>query len=108
VKQTLSLFVNLAHATKSTVTAAPPAAAAATPQLPYIETASGNRVSRTSVLCAPQRIQLDGKVTVHSGVQLRGDLGTAHRRVGFARQRLTRAGLSANRNWSVVARRKQL
>lgn len=45
------------------------------PQLPYIETASGNRVSRTSVLFAPQRIAFDGKTTIHAGVQLRGDLG---------------------------------
>jgi hypothetical protein len=51
------------------------AAAPASAQLPYIETASGNRVSRSSVLYAPQRIAFDGKTTVHAGVQLRGDLG---------------------------------
>eukprot|EP00931_Biecheleriopsis_adriatica_P006301 TRINITY_DN107714_c0_g1_i1.p1 TRINITY_DN107714_c0_g1~~TRINITY_DN107714_c0_g1_i1.p1 ORF type:complete len:227 (+),score=44.90 TRINITY_DN107714_c0_g1_i1:27-683(+) len=40
----------------------------------YIQTASGNRVSRSSVLCGPQNISLLGKTVVKSGVILRGDL----------------------------------
>jgi len=40
----------------------------------YIQTASGNKVSRQSVLCGPQNISLAGKSIVKPGVILRGDL----------------------------------
>jgi len=40
----------------------------------YIETSTGNRVHRKSILCGPQRIRLEGKTTIHSNVMLRGDL----------------------------------
>ncbi|XP_040568725.1 dynactin subunit 5 isoform X2 [Lepeophtheirus salmonis] len=46
----------------------------------YIETASGNRVSRKSVLCGSQNIILNGKTIVQSDAIVRGDL--AHVRVG--------------------------
>jgi dynactin-5 len=40
----------------------------------FIETQSGNRVHRKSILCGAQRIVLEGKTTIHSAVMLRGDL----------------------------------
>jgi len=40
----------------------------------YIETASGNRVSRQSVLCGSQNIILNGKNVVQSEAIIRGDL----------------------------------
>ena len=46
----------------------------------YIETASGNRVSRQSVLCGSQNIILNGKNVVASEAVIRGDL--ANVRVG--------------------------
>jgi dynactin-5 len=46
----------------------------------YIETASGNRVSRLSVLCGSQNIVLNGKNVVQSEAIIRGDL--ANVRVG--------------------------
>ena len=46
----------------------------------YIETASGNRVSRASVLCGSQNIILNGKNIVQSEAIIRGDL--ANVRVG--------------------------
>jgi len=46
----------------------------------YIETASGNRVSRHSVLCGSQNIVLNGKNIVQSEAIIRGDL--ANVRVG--------------------------
>ncbi len=46
----------------------------------YIETASGNRVSRQSVLCGSQNIILNGKNIVQAEAIIRGDL--ANVRVG--------------------------
>ncbi|XP_064479865.1 dynactin subunit 5-like [Ornithodoros turicata] len=46
----------------------------------YIETASGNKVSRGSVLCGSQNIVLNGKTIVRSGAIIRGDL--ANIRIG--------------------------
>ncbi|XP_034949357.1 dynactin subunit 5 [Chelonus insularis] len=46
----------------------------------YIETTSGNRVSRQTVLCGSQNIVLHGKVIVQSDAIIRGDL--ANIRVG--------------------------
>eukprot|EP00811_Abedinium_folium_P010279 NODE_19508_length_840_cov_2.635344.p2 GENE.NODE_19508_length_840_cov_2.635344~~NODE_19508_length_840_cov_2.635344.p2 ORF type:complete len:193 (+),score=60.17 NODE_19508_length_840_cov_2.635344:83-661(+) len=43
-------------------------------KLEYILTASGNKVSRKSVLCGSQNISLAGKSIVRPGVILRGDL----------------------------------
>ncbi|CAD7086044.1 unnamed protein product [Hermetia illucens] len=40
----------------------------------YVETASGNKVSRQTVLCGSQNIVLNGKVIVQSGAIIRGDL----------------------------------
>mmetsp|Transcript_66300 Transcript_66300/g.153982 ORF Transcript_66300/g.153982 Transcript_66300/m.153982 type:complete len:209 (-) Transcript_66300:72-698(-) len=40
----------------------------------YIQTASGNKVSRQSVLCGSQNISLAGRSIVKPGVILRGDL----------------------------------
>uniref|UniRef100_D1FQ47 Dynactin subunit 5 n=1 Tax=Simulium nigrimanum TaxID=683695 RepID=D1FQ47_SIMNI len=40
----------------------------------YVETASGNKVSRQTVLCGSQNIVLHGKVIVQSGAIVRGDL----------------------------------
>ncbi|CEM13724.1 unnamed protein product [Vitrella brassicaformis CCMP3155] len=40
----------------------------------YIQTASGNKVSRKSVLCGSQNIQLSGRSIIKPGVILRGDL----------------------------------
>ncbi|KAL5280823.1 DCTN5 family protein [Megaselia abdita] len=40
----------------------------------YVETASGNKVSRQTVLCGSQNIVLNGKVIVQSGAVIRGDL----------------------------------
>mmetsp|Transcript_110580 Transcript_110580/g.312691 ORF Transcript_110580/g.312691 Transcript_110580/m.312691 type:complete len:203 (+) Transcript_110580:93-701(+) len=40
----------------------------------YVQTASGNKVSRQSVLCGSQNISLAGKSIVKPGVILRGDL----------------------------------
>lgn len=39
----------------------------------FIETATGNRVSRQSVLCGAQNIHLLGKSVIHQGVVIRGD-----------------------------------
>ncbi|KAI4493035.1 hypothetical protein M0802_009747 [Mischocyttarus mexicanus] len=41
----------------------------------YVETASGNKVSRQTVLCGSQNIVLHGKVIVQSDAIIRGDLG---------------------------------
>ncbi|XP_055390579.1 dynactin subunit 5 [Condylostylus longicornis] len=41
----------------------------------YVETASGNKVSRETILCGSQNIVLNGKVIVQSGAIIRGDLG---------------------------------
>nr|XP_002131615.1 dynactin subunit 5-like [Ciona intestinalis] len=46
----------------------------------YIETATGNKVSRQSVLCGSQNIVLNGKTIVQSDCIIRGDL--ANVRVG--------------------------
>nr|QBH72928.1 dynactin subunit P25 [Frankliniella cephalica] len=46
----------------------------------YVETASGNKVSRQTVLCGSQNIVLHGKVIVQSDAIIRGDL--AHVRTG--------------------------
>ena len=46
----------------------------------YIETNSGNRVSRASTLCGTQHIHLHGKSSIHQGVVVRGDL--ANVRIG--------------------------
>lgn len=46
----------------------------------YIETASGNKVSRQSVLCGSQNIVLSGKTIVQNDCIIRGDLGNV--RVG--------------------------
>ncbi|XP_071797419.1 dynactin subunit 5-like [Asterias amurensis] len=46
----------------------------------YIETASGNKVSRQSVLCGSQNIVLNGKSIIHSDCIIRGDL--ANVRIG--------------------------
>ncbi|KAE8579181.1 hypothetical protein XENTR_v10023937 [Xenopus tropicalis] len=46
----------------------------------YIETASGNKVSRQSVLCGSQNIVLNGKTIVMNDCIIRGDL--ANVRVG--------------------------
>lgn len=46
----------------------------------YIETASGNKVSRHSVLCGSQNIVLNGKTIVQSECIIRGDL--ANVRIG--------------------------
>lgn len=40
----------------------------------YISTASGNKVSRKSVLCGSQSIHITGKSIIKPGVMLRGDL----------------------------------
>eukprot|EP00743_Colponemidia_sp_Colp-15_P007651 GILK01008281.1.p1 GENE.GILK01008281.1~~GILK01008281.1.p1 ORF type:complete len:192 (+),score=2.78 GILK01008281.1:42-617(+) len=40
----------------------------------FIETASGNKVSRKSVLCGSQNIHLNGKSIIKAGAILRGDL----------------------------------
>lgn len=47
---------------------------------PYIETASGNKVCRQSVLCGSQNIVINGKTIVMSGCVIRGDL--ANVRIG--------------------------
>ena len=47
---------------------------------PYIETTTGNLVSRQSVLCGTSNIQLSGKTIVMPGAVIRGDL--ANVRVG--------------------------
>ncbi|XP_053981717.1 dynactin subunit 5 [Hylaeus anthracinus] len=46
----------------------------------YVETASGNKVSRQTVLCGSQNIVLHGKVIVQSDAIIRGDL--ANIRIG--------------------------
>ncbi|KAI8742000.1 dynactin subunit 5 [Biomphalaria glabrata] len=46
----------------------------------YIETASGNKVSRQSVLCGSQNIVINGKTIVMTGCVIRGDL--ANVRIG--------------------------
>ncbi|CAH1273064.1 dynactin subunit 5 [Branchiostoma lanceolatum] len=46
----------------------------------YIETASGNKVSRQSVLCGSQNIVLNGKTVIQSDCIIRGDL--ANVRIG--------------------------
>nr|CAD7257587.1 unnamed protein product [Timema shepardi]CAD7576438.1 unnamed protein product [Timema californicum] len=46
----------------------------------YVETASGNKVSKQTVLCGSQNIVLGGKVIVQSDAIIRGDL--ANVRVG--------------------------
>jgi len=40
----------------------------------YVETASGNKVSRNTVLCGSQNIVINGKSIVRDGVIIRGDL----------------------------------
>eukprot|EP01027_Heterolobosea_sp_BB2_P007331 GEZU01010925.1.p1 GENE.GEZU01010925.1~~GEZU01010925.1.p1 ORF type:complete len:198 (-),score=13.02 GEZU01010925.1:102-695(-) len=40
----------------------------------FVETASGNKVSRGSVLCGIQRILINGKTIISNGAVLRGDL----------------------------------
>ncbi|CAI8016834.1 Dynactin subunit 5 [Geodia barretti] len=40
----------------------------------YIETASGNKVSRTCILCGSKNIVLNGKTVVQSACIIRGDL----------------------------------
>ncbi|KAL9926907.1 dynactin subunit 5 [Glossina fuscipes] len=40
----------------------------------YVETASGNKVSRQTILCGSQNIVLNGKVIVQSGSIIRADL----------------------------------
>ncbi|KAK4887563.1 hypothetical protein RN001_003834 [Aquatica leii] len=40
----------------------------------YVETASGNKVSRKTVLCGSQNIVLQGKVIIQSDAIIRGDL----------------------------------
>ncbi|KAF5304939.1 hypothetical protein FQR65_LT18833 [Abscondita terminalis] len=40
----------------------------------YVETASGNKVSRQTVLCGSQNIVLQGKVIIQSDAIIRGDL----------------------------------
>ncbi|XP_066595775.1 dynactin subunit 5 [Prorops nasuta] len=42
----------------------------------YVETASGNKVSRQTVLCGSQNIVLHGKVIVQSDAIIRGDLSS--------------------------------
>ncbi|CAH0715722.1 unnamed protein product, partial [Brenthis ino] len=42
----------------------------------YVETASGNKVSRQTVLCGSQNIVLHGKVIVQSDAIIRGDLAS--------------------------------
>ncbi|KAH9417406.1 dynactin 5, p25 subunit [Dermatophagoides pteronyssinus] len=49
-------------------------------QMDYIETASGNKVCRKSVLCGPQSIMILGKTIVQEGCIIRGDLASV--RVG--------------------------
>jgi dynactin-5 len=43
-------------------------------QSEYIETASGNKVCRKSVLCGSQNIMLMGKTIIQSDCIIRGDL----------------------------------
>ena len=43
-------------------------------QMEYIETASGNKVCRRSVLCGSQNIMLMGKTVIQSHCIIRGDL----------------------------------
>lgn len=43
-------------------------------QSEYIETASGNKVCRRSVLCGSQNIMLMGKTIIQSNCIIRGDL----------------------------------
>jgi len=40
----------------------------------YVETATGNKISRSSVLCGTQNIRIQGRSTVETGAVLRGDL----------------------------------
>ena len=40
----------------------------------YIETASGNKVCKESVLCGSQNIILNGKTIIHANCIIRGDL----------------------------------
>ncbi|XP_044735288.1 dynactin subunit 5-like [Chrysoperla carnea] len=40
----------------------------------YVETVSGNKISRQTVLCGSQNIILSGKVIVHDDVIIRGDI----------------------------------
>lgn len=42
----------------------------------YIETASGNRVSKLSILAGSQNIVLDGKTVIMEGCILRADLAS--------------------------------
>ena len=46
----------------------------------YIETASGNKVSRNSILCGSQNIVLNGKTIIMAECIVRGDL--ANVRIG--------------------------
>uniref|UniRef100_A0A1B6IZ24 Dynactin subunit 5 n=1 Tax=Homalodisca liturata TaxID=320908 RepID=A0A1B6IZ24_9HEMI len=46
----------------------------------YVETASGNKVSKQTVLCGSQNIVLNGKVIIQSDAIIRGDL--ANVRIG--------------------------
>jgi len=42
----------------------------------FVETASGNKVSRSTVLCGSQNIVINGKSIVRDGVIIRGDLAS--------------------------------
>ncbi|XP_064406545.1 dynactin subunit 5-like isoform X1 [Halichondria panicea] len=54
----------------------------------YIETASGNKVSRSCVLCGSKNIVLNGKTIVQTGCIIRGDLAN----INIGRQCIIEAG----------------